>query len=214
VAAPWGRIALVSVHQHRLLLLRHGETEWSRSGKHTGRTDIPLLEIGREQATLAAEAIADLQLRDPVVVSSPRQRALVTADLAGLTVNEVSPLLAEWDYGDYEGLTTPEIRETVPDWTVWTHESPGGETAIQVSDRADQAIALALEHMQARDVVFVGHGHFSRSVLSRWVELPVSEGVRFSMAAASIAVCGFEKGIRQISALGLTGHTNPCLPPA
>jgi probable phosphoglycerate mutase len=204
----------VSVHQHRLLLLRHGETEWSRSGKHTGRTDIALLAIGREQATLAAEAIGELQLRDPLVVSSPRQRALATAELAGLTVNEVSPLLAEWDYGDYEGLTTPQIRETVPDWTVWTHESPGGETALQVSDRADQAIALALAHMQTRDVVFVGHGHFSRSVLSRWVELPVSEGVRFSMAAASIAVCGFEKGIRQISALGLTGHTNPCLPPA
>ena len=214
LAAPCGRIARVSVHEHRLLLLRHGETEWSRSGRHTGRTDIELLDVGREQATLAAEAIGDLQLRDPLVVSSPRKRALVTAELAGLTVNEVSPLLAEWDYGDYEGLTTPQIRETVPGWTVWTHASPGGETAAAVSDRADAAIALALEHMASRDVVFVGHGHFSRSVLSRWVELPVSEGVRFSMAAASIAVCGFEKGIRQISALGLTGHTNPCLPPA
>lgn len=204
----------MSVHQHRLILLRHGETEWSRSGRHTGRTDIELLEVGREQATLAADALGDLALRDPLVVSSPRTRALVTAELAGLSVDEVSPLLAEWDYGAYEGLTTPQIRETVPDWTVWTHESPGGESAAQVSARADAAIALALEHMQSRDVVFVGHGHFSRSILSRWVELPVSEGVRFSMAAASIAVCGYEKGIRQISALGLTGHTNPCLPPA
>ncbi|MEX7473083.1 acid phosphatase [Mycobacterium adipatum] len=204
----------MSVHQHRLILLRHGETEWSRSGRHTGRTDIEILELGREQATLAADAIGDLALRDPLVVSSPRKRALVTAELAGLSVDEVSPLLAEWDYGAYEGLTTPQIRETVPDWTVWTHESPGGESAAQVSARADAAIALALEHMQSRDVVFVGHGHFSRSILSRWVELPVSEGVRFSMAAASIAVCGYEKGIRQISALGLTGHTNPCLPPA
>ena len=204
----------MSVHQHRLILLRHGETEWSRSGRHTGRTDIEILELGREQATLAADAIGDLALRDPLVVSSPRKRALVTAELAGLSVDEVSPLLAEWDYGAYEGLTTPQIRETVPGWTVWTHESPGGESAAQVSARADAAIALALEHMQSRDVVFVGHGHFSRSILSRWVELPVSEGVRFSMAAASIAVCGYEKGIRQISALGLTGHTNPCLPPA
>ena len=204
----------MSVHQHRLILLRHGETEWSRSGKHTGRTDIELLDLGREQATLAADVIGDLRLRNPLVVSSPRQRAQVTAALAGLTVDEVSPLLTEWDYGDYEGLTTPEIRETVPGWTVWTHESPGGESAAQVSDRADAAIALALAHMESRDVVFVGHGHFSRSVLSRWVELPVSEGVRFSMAAASIAVCGFEKGIRQVSALGLTGHPNPCLPPA
>ncbi|WP_395307707.1 acid phosphatase [Mycobacterium sp. AMU20-3851] len=204
----------MSVHQHRLLLLRHGETEWSRLGRHTGRTDIELLDLGREQANLAAGAIGDLQLRTPLVISSPRKRALVTAELAGLTVDQVSPLLAEWDYGDYEGLTTPQIRETVPGWTVWTHDSPGGETAAQVSDRADAAIDLALEHMASRDVVFVGHGHFSRSVLSRWIGLPVSEGVRFSMAAASIAVCGFEKGIRQISALGLTGHTNPCLPPA
>ena len=204
----------MSVHQHRLILLRHGETEWSRSGRHTGRTDIELLEVGREQATLAADALGDLALRDPLVVSSPRTRALVTAELAGLSVDEVSPLLAEWDYGAYEGLTTPQIRETVPGWTVWTHESPGGESAAQVSARAHAANALAHEHMQSRDVVFVGHGHFSRSILSRWVELPVSEGVRFSMAAASIAVCGYEKGIRQISALGLTGHTNPCLPPA
>ena len=107
----------MSIERHRLLLLRHGETEWSKSGKHTGRTDLELTEDGREQARLAAEALADLQLRDPLVISSPRHRALVTAELAGLTVDEVTPLLAEWDYGDYEGLTTPEIRETVPDWT-------------------------------------------------------------------------------------------------
>lgn len=214
MAPACGRIASVSVHEHRLLLLRHGETEWSRLGRHTGRTDLELLDIGRDQARRAAEALGDLQLRDPVVISSPRRRALQTAELAGLSVAEVSPDLAEWDYGDYEGLTTPQIRETVPGWTVWTHPCPGGETAEQVTARADRAITMALAHMQSRDVVFVGHGHFSRSMLSRWVELPVSEGVRFSMAAASIAVCGFEKGIRQISALGLTGHTNPCLPPA
>ena len=213
MAVACGRIATVSVHQHRLLLLRHGETEWSRSGRHTGRTDLELLDIGRDQARLAAAALTELQLSDPVVISSPRRRALETAELAGLRVTDISPDLAEWDYGDYEGLTTREIRETVPGWTVWTHDCPGGESAAQVSARADRAIAMALEHMETRDVVFVGHGHFSRSLLSRWVELPVSEGVRFSMAAASIAVCGFEKGVRQISALGLTGHPNPCLPP-
>ena len=213
MTAPCGRIALVSVHQHRLILLRHGETEWSRSGQHTGRTELALLDVGRDQARLVAEVLGDLQLRNPVVISSPRRRALETAELALLTVGEVSADLAEWDYGDYEGLTTTQIREMVPNWSVWTHPCPGGETAEQVSDRADRAIAMALERMQTRDVVFVGHGHFSRSILSRWIELPVSEGVRFSMAAASIAVCGFEKGIRQISALGLSGHTNPCLPP-
>jgi probable phosphoglycerate mutase len=203
----------VSIERHRLLLLRHGETEWSKSGKHTGRTDLELTETGREQAKLAAEALADLQLRDPLVVSSPRHRALVTAELAGLTVDEVTPLLAEWDYGDYEGLTTPEIRETVPDWTVWKYGCPDGESVAAITVRADRAVALALSHMESHDVVFVGHGHFSRSVMTRWMELPISEGIRVSMAAASIAVCAFEHGVRQIAALGLTGHVNPCLPP-
>lgn len=202
----------VTVERHRLLLLRHGETEWSRTGRHTGRTDVELTDDGRDQARLAAEAIADLQLTDPLVVSSPRHRALATAELAGLRVDEVTPLLAEWDYGDYEGLTTPEIREHVPGWTVWTHACPGGESIDAVTVRADRAVSLALSHMAERDVVFIGHGHFSRSMLTRWIELPVSEGIRVSMVAASIAVCGFEHGVRQISALGLTGHTNPCLP--
>jgi broad specificity phosphatase PhoE len=202
----------VSVESYRLLLLRHGETEWSKSGRHTGRTDLELTDEGREQATLARDALADLQLHDPMVVSSPRHRALVTAELAGLSVDEVTPLLAEWDYGDYEGLTTAQIRETTPDWTVWKYGCPGGESTAAVSERADRAIALALSHMESRDVVLVGHGHFSRSVMTRWIELPISEGIRVSMAAASIAVCGFEHGVRQIGALGLTGHSNPCLP--
>ncbi|SCX12319.1 acid phosphatase [Mycolicibacterium fluoranthenivorans] len=202
----------MSVQQHRLFLLRHGETEWSKIGKHTGRTDLELTDVGRKQAELAAEALGDLQLRNPLVVSSPRRRALVTAELAGLTVDEVTPLLAEWDYGDYEGLTTPQIRQSVPGWTVWTHPCPGGESMADVTARADAAVELALGQMVDRDVVFVGHGHFSRSMLTRWIELPVSEGIRLSMAAASIAVCGFEHGVRQITALGLTGHVNPCLP--
>jgi len=202
----------MSVEQHRLLLLRHGETEWSRSGQHTSRTDLDLTETGREQAKETADAIAELQPHDPLVISSPRKRALITAELAGLTVDDVSPLLAEWDYGAYEGLTTPQIRETVPDWLIWTHGAEGGESVQQVSDRADRAVALALDHMASRDVMFVGHGHFSRAVLTRWVELPVTEGIRFAMVAASIAVCGFEHGVRQISALGRTGFTHPCKP--
>ncbi|MBY0289418.1 MAG: acid phosphatase [Mycobacteriaceae bacterium] len=198
--------------QHRLLLLRHGETEWSLSGRHTGRTELELTETGRQQAKLAADALDVLSLANPLVVSSPRQRALVTAELAGLTVDEVSPVLAEWDYGDYEGLTTKEIQQSVPDWLVWTHGCPGGESTQQVSDRADRAIAFALEQMKSRDVLFVGHGHFSRAVLTRWAQLEISEGIRFAMVAASIAVCGHEHGVRQISALGLTGHRHPCLP--
>jgi broad specificity phosphatase PhoE len=202
----------VPTTRHRLLLLRHGETEWSKSGRHTSRTDLELTDEGREQARLAAEAIADLQLDHPLVISSPRTRALVTAELAGLTVDEVSPLLTEWDYGDYEGLTTPQIRETVPDWLVWTYGCPGGESVEQVGERADRALELALPQLDSRDVVFVGHGHFSRVLITRWMEMPVPEGIRVSMAAASLAVCGWEHGVRQLSALGLTGHVNPCLP--
>jgi broad specificity phosphatase PhoE len=202
----------VGVLQHRLLLLRHGETEWSRSGRHTSHTDLELTETGTERAKKAAEALADLELVEPLVISSPMRRALRTAQLAGLTVDEVSALLQEWDYGDYEGLTTPQIRETVPDWLIWTHGAVGGESIAAVTGRADGAVELALRHMVSRDVVFVGHAHFSRSVIARWIELAVPNGIRFAMAPASIAVLGFEHGNRQIIAQGLTGHQDPCKP--
>ncbi|OBH61445.1 acid phosphatase [Mycobacterium colombiense] len=196
----------MGLHNHRLVLLRHGETEWSKSGQHTGRTEVELTEAGRTQAKLAGGVLGELKLVDPLVISSPRQRSLTTSELAGLSVDEVSELLAEWDYGSYEGLTTEQIQETVPDWLVWTHGCPGGETVAQVSARADAAVATALQHMESRDVVFVSHGHFSRAVITRWVELPLVEGSRFAMITASIAVCGFEHGVRQLRALGLTGQ--------
>ena len=202
---------IVAPLQHRLILLRHGETEWSKSGKHTGRTELELTDHGREQAAAAAETLTQLRLENPFVVSSPRLRARTTAELAGLRIDEVNELIAEWDYGDYEGTTTEEIRKAVPNWLVWTHGCPGGETTAQVCERADRAIAFALEHMQTRDVVFVGNGHFSRAVITRWIEQPVYEGIRFAMPAVSIAVCGFEHGVRQLSALGLTGHPNPAV---
>ena len=197
----------MGLYNHRLLLLRHGETEWSLSGQHTGSTEIDLTENGRTQAKLAGTVLKGLALDDPVVISSPRKRAVVTAELAGLSVDETSPLLAEWDYGQYEGVTTEKIRETVPDWLVWTHGCPGGESVAQVSERADKAIAMALRHMESHDVVFVSHGHFSRAVITRWVELPLVEGRRFGMRTASVAMCGFEHGTRQLLALGLTGQT-------
>ncbi|MGV0604341.1 acid phosphatase [Mycolicibacterium sp. XJ2] len=198
--------------EHRLILLRHGETEWSRSGRHTSHTDLELTAAGVERAKLAADALAELELDNPLVLSSPLRRAVQTAELAGLSIDEVSPLLREWDYGRYEGLTTPEIRETVPDWLIWTHGADGGESVETVTQRADRALESALSHMTSRDVVFVGHAHFSRSMIARWVELPVSDGIRFAMAAASLAVLGFEHAIRQILAQGLTGHQDPCKP--
>ena len=158
----------MSVGEHRLVLLRHGETEWSKSGQHTSTTDLELTDVGREQARLAALTMTHLDLEDPIVFSSPRRRALSTAELAGLAVDEVTPILAEWNYGEYEGRTTHDIRTTVPGWLLWTYGCPGGESVDQVSMRADQAVELGLEHMGDRDVVFVGHGHFSRSVVTRW----------------------------------------------
>ena len=194
----------MSVGEHRLVLLRHGETEWSRDRKHTSVTDLDLTEIGREQARLAGLTLARLNLDNPLVVSSPRKRAVATAELAGLTIDEISPLLVEWDYGDYEGLTTHEIRTQTPGWLLWTYGCPGGESVDQVSMRADQAVAFALDHMGDRDVVFVSHGHFSRSMITRWVEQPLREGARYGFGTAAASVCGFEYGLRQLSALGLT----------
>ena len=195
----------VSVGNHRLILLRHGETEWSRSGQHTSTTDLELTEVGREQARAAAGILAQLNLDNPLVVSSPRTRALETAELAGLHIDEVSPLLVEWNYGDYEGMTTHDIRTETPGWLLWTYGCPGGESVDQVTMRADQAVSYALDHMPDRDVVFVSHGHFSRSVVTRWVEQPLREGARYGFGTAAVAVCGFEYGLRQLSALGL--HT-------
>jgi len=197
----------MGVLSHRLVLLRHGETEWSRSGQHTGSTDLDLTDNGRAQAIAAGPTLSELHLKDPKVISSPRRRAVETAELAGLTVDEKTELLAEWDYGSYEGMTTEEIHKTDPDWLIWTHGCPGGELVADVRDRADRAVALALDVMASRDVVFIGHGHFSRAIITRWVQLPLVEGSRFGMPTASIALGGFEHGIRQVSALGLP-HPN------
>lgn len=192
----------MGVENHRLVLLRHGETEWSKSGQHTGRTDLELTEFGRDQAAAAGWALKYLRLDKPVVVTSPRRRTVATAELAGLAIDEETPLIAEWDYGAYEGLTTAQIRESDPHWLVWTHGCPDGETVAQVAERADAAVALACDHLALRDVLFVSHGHFSRAVIARWLGLPLTEGSRFGMAAGSIAVCGFEHGIRQLTVLG------------
>ncbi|MCK2243932.1 MULTISPECIES: acid phosphatase [unclassified Crossiella] len=191
--------------EHReptVYLLRHGETEWSRSGQHTGRTDIPLTPQGRAQAEAAGRTLAALGVKGRVL-ASPRDRAQVTAELAGLTVDEVTEDLSEWDYGDYEGLTTPRIRESVPGWTVWTHPVPGGESAGQVSVRADRLLDRVRALLPETDVVLVGHGHFSRVLVARWLELPATAGVRFGLGTAGIAVLGFERGVPQLVRLNL-----------
>ncbi|RVW04606.1 acid phosphatase [Rhodococcus spongiicola] len=182
----------------RLVLLRHGETEWARLGRHTSTTDVPLTERGAEQARAAGALVSSLELRDPLVVSSPRQRAHVTATLAGLVGVQQWDALAEWDYGELEGLTTPEIRRQIPHWTVWTHPCPGGETQDMVSSRADMVLGTCEATLADRDVLLVGHGHFSRALIARWIELPVSEGRRVTLAPAGLTVLSYEHGFRTI----------------
>lgn len=188
-----------------MFLLRHGETEWSLSGRHTGRTDIPLTDRGRELARAAGELGRRLRGDTPpaLVLSSPRARARDTAELAGLRVDRLVERLAEWDYGRCEGRSTPEIRESIPGWTVWTHPCADGETAEQVGDRADDVLTDARAALVGGDVVLVGHGHFSRVLIARWIGLPAAEGVRFAMEAPSWAVLGDERGVPRLDHVNL-----------
>ncbi|MEU5694211.1 histidine phosphatase family protein [Actinosynnema sp. NPDC020468] len=186
-------------------LLRHGQTEWSESGRHTGRTDVPLTDEGVQQARRAGAVLARLRGTDlppALVLSSPRARAWRTAELAGLHA-ERTESLAEWDYGDYEGLTTPHIRETDPGWTVWTHPVPGGETHEQVAERAQAVVAQARAALAGGDVVLVGHGHFSRVLIATWLNLPPSEGVHFGLDPAGTTVLGDERGDPQVRRLNV-----------
>jgi broad specificity phosphatase PhoE len=175
-----------------LWLVRHGETEWSKSGQHTGRTDLPLTEAGERQAVAVRDLLGDIT--PALVLSSPRSRALETARLARLEVDDTTEDLAEWDYGDYEGRTTAEIREDVPDWSVWTHETPGGETAGQICERADRVLERAASALAEGPVVLVGHGHFSRVLGARWIGLPVAGGANLLLGTAAPSLLGAQYG--------------------
>lgn len=172
-----------------LWLVRHGETEWSRDGKHTSTTDLPLTEEGVKVAYTLGERLSGRDFK--LVLTSPRQRARRTAELAGYADAQVDDDLAEWQYGDYEGVTTPTIRETVPDWTVWTHPSPGGETAEQVGARLDRVIERVRE--AGSDALVFGHGHALRVLTARWLGLPVAEGRHFRLDTATVSVLGYER---------------------
>ena len=188
---------------HELFLLRHGQTEWSVNGRHTGRTDVPLTVAGENQARSAGITLRSLRKGPALVLSSPRQRAMRTAALAGLVVDETTGDLAEWDYGDYEGSTTTQIRERVPGWTVWSHPMPGGETAEQVSARADKLLDRVRATLADTEVILVGHGHFSRVVIARWVGLPATAGVHFGLDPAGVTVLGDERGVPKIENLNI-----------
>lgn len=168
-------------------LVRHGETEWSRDHRHTSTTD---LELTADGAAVARGLAARLERSFDLVLTSPRRRARDTAILAGHPDAEVDADLVEWDYGDYEGVTTAEIRETVPGWSVWTHPTPGGEDAARVTGRLDRVVARLRD--QPRALVF-GHGHALRALAARWVGLPVSQGRLLRLDTATVSVLGFER---------------------
>lgn len=171
-----------------LWLVRHGETEWSRAGRHTSHTDLPLTSAGEAAARALGGRLAETTF--DLVLTSPMTRARRTAELAGFEYAEVDKDLAEWDYGDYEGLTTPEIRASVPGWTVWTHPSKGGEAADEVAVRLDRVVAR-VRALGGRVLAF-GHGHASRTLAARWLGLEVADGRLLKLDPATVSVLGWE----------------------
>jgi probable phosphoglycerate mutase len=171
-------------------LVRHGETEWTLSGQHTGRTDIPLTDHGRDQARLVCGRLSARPFA--AVFTSPLSRARETAELAGLGDRAtVLDDLREWDYGEYEGRRTADIRQDRPGWTLWADGVPGGETAEEVGERADRVIAR-LREVDGEVAVF-GHGHALRALAARWVGLPATSGRLLSLDPATVSVLGYER---------------------
>jgi len=177
-----------------LWLIRHGETEWSRSGRHTSRTDLPLTPLGVTQAAALAKVLGNHKFS--VVLTSPLGRARETARLAGYATAVVEPNLHEWDYGEYEGRTTAEIQRERAGWTLWNGGVPGGESADQVGARTDAVIA----RVQAADgdVALFAHGHILRVLAARWLGLGPEQGQLFALQTATISVLGFEHSERVI----------------
>jgi len=180
---------------NELWLVRHGETEWTISGQHTGRTDIELTPAGEEQALSLAPRLAGHEFA--AVLTSPLTRARRTAELAGFPDAQTDTRLTEFDYGDYEGLTSEEIRAQRPDWWLWRDGAPGGETIDQAGRRAD-AVLADLEPIDG-DVLLFGHGHFSRIIAVRTLGLDASDAQRLMLSPGSISVLGWEHDQRAIS---------------
>jgi broad specificity phosphatase PhoE len=179
-----------------LWLIRHGETEWSRSGAHTGRTDLPLTDAGRQEAESIARRLAGR--RFALVLTSPLQRALETCRLAGYgDAAHIEPNLLEWDYGDYEGRTTADIRKEVPGWNLWIEGFPSGETIAQVAARARAVIDRAL--LADGDVALYAHGHILRILTACWLALPPDCARLFALSTASVSTLGYERETRVIT---------------
>ena len=178
----------MSTEEQKVYLLRHGETEWSLNGRHTGVTDIPLTENGRIAARLLKPILAKVTFT--LVLTSPLQRARETCELAGLgQFANVEPDLIEWNYGEYEGLTTEQIRSTRPGWSVFRDGCPGGESPEQVGARAHRVITKV--RTAAGNVALFGHGHFTRVLAARWINLSANYGENFLLDTATLNVLGY-----------------------
>lgn len=188
----------------RVLLIRHGETEWSRAKRHTGRTDVPLLEAGEAAARALAPRLAG-EGPFALVLASPLSRARRTAELAGLTP-ELEPDLQEWDYGEVEGRTTTELREERPGWDIWADGFAGGETADEAGERVDRVIARVTALEDDATAVLVAHGHVLRILAARWLGEPASLGGRLALSTAALCVLGFERERRVVWSWNDTSH--------
>jgi probable phosphoglycerate mutase len=184
------------------VIVRHGETEWSQSGRHTSRTDLPLLPAGRRQAERLAEILHPDEFE--TVLSSPLRRARETCELAGFGERaEICQDLREWDYGEYEGLTTPQIRKQRPDWVLWRDGCPGGESPAEVGARADSVLDLlgasrpaGQSDQGAKPAILFAHGHILRVLAARWIELEVEGGSRLVLKAGALGMLGHEREVR------------------
>jgi broad specificity phosphatase PhoE len=184
----------------QLWIMRHGETEWSKSGQYTGLTDLPLTVEGEQQAVEARKVLDAVDF--DLVLTSPLRRARRTAELAGYPDAQHEPLSVEWNYGDYEGISSDLIRKDNPDYLIWTHGVPNGETLDEVAARADNIVARVLES-GLDNVLIVAHGHFSRILTSRWLEIPPAEGRHFILVTAKVFTLGWDKMTPAIVRWGL-----------
>lgn len=193
----------VTSAEPQAFLARHGDTEWSVAHRHTGRTDVPLTEDGRRQAKAVGAALGGR--RFVAVFSSPLSRALDTCRLAGFgDVVRVTPDLAEWDYGEYDGLTTPEVREMRPGWNLWDDGAPGGEAAAEVGERVDRVIADVRQ--AGGNVLVFAHAHVLRVLAARWVGLAADVGRYLVLSTGSISVLGYERETSVIESWNETHH--------
>lgn len=184
-------------HPQEIWLIRHGETEWSRSGKHTGRTEVPLTDAGMQRAFALRDILAPIHFA--LVLTSPLERARETARIAGHGERaQINADLQEWDYGIFEGRTTPEIRKDLPDWSIWRTDVPGGESVDDVATRATRVIDLV--SAVHGNVALFAHGHILRILVACWLGLPPQAGRLFALETGGIGVLGYERETRVIRA--------------